>query len=109
MICNVCDRSFRTVRQLIQHQSTKRHFECSLCHQLFPSLFDVKQHKESLNHWTPDDDKSVAGIPIDGLIQITMGLERRGSQTKKSSNPSFATSSDSSAGSNPFPSDERLL
>lgn len=117
-MCNVCDRSFRTLRQLIQHQSTKKHFECSVCHQLFQSLFEVKTHKESMAHWTQEDETMVAGIPIEYTILVSMAEGRRGSRTGATAVADVKTnlpeSSSSSAASNNssgsiFPSDERLL
>ncbi|RWS20719.1 putative chitinase 3-like protein [Leptotrombidium deliense] len=59
VVCNVCDRSFKSVRQLAQHQLHKRHFECSVCDALFVNLIDLQIHKESLEHWS--DNETAAG------------------------------------------------
>ncbi|KAI1296883.1 hypothetical protein HDE_05077 [Halotydeus destructor] len=57
--CNVCDRTFSTIRQLTVHQTNKMHFGCSVCEGLFPTLIDLKEHKESLEHWS-DGEPPVA-------------------------------------------------
>ncbi|RWS07801.1 Regulator of chromosome condensation-like protein, partial [Dinothrombium tinctorium] len=55
LVCNVCDRSFKTPRLLGQHQLRRRHFGCSVCDALFPNLLDLQHHKESLEHWSDND------------------------------------------------------
>ncbi|XP_058127539.1 probable serine/threonine-protein kinase DDB_G0276461 [Anopheles ziemanni] len=52
LTCNVCDRAFRCRRQLASHQQKKRHFGCSGCDSLFPSLMLLEHHKEEFEHWS---------------------------------------------------------
>ncbi|XP_030564128.1 uncharacterized protein DDB_G0283357 [Drosophila novamexicana] len=55
LTCNVCDRSFHCHRQLASHQQKKRHFGCSGCDSLFPSLMLLEHHKEEFEHWSDDE------------------------------------------------------
>ena len=52
LTCNVCERSFHSVRRLEQHQQRQRHYGCSVCESLFPTLMALELHKETLDHWT---------------------------------------------------------
>ncbi|XP_035212041.1 uncharacterized protein LOC118186123, partial [Stegodyphus dumicola] len=52
LTCNVCERSFNTVRRLEQHQQRKRHYGCSICDSIFPGLMALELHKETLDHWS---------------------------------------------------------
>uniref|UniRef100_A0A336LJD1 CSON002940 protein n=1 Tax=Culicoides sonorensis TaxID=179676 RepID=A0A336LJD1_CULSO len=52
LTCNVCDRAFQHFRQLASHQQKKRHFGCSGCDSLFPSLMLLEHHKEEFEHWS---------------------------------------------------------
>uniref|UniRef100_A0A182ISX7 Uncharacterized protein n=1 Tax=Anopheles atroparvus TaxID=41427 RepID=A0A182ISX7_ANOAO len=56
LTCNVCDRAFRCRRQLASHQQKKRHFGCSGCDSLFPSLMLLEHHKEEFEHWSDYED-----------------------------------------------------
>ncbi|CAG2164810.1 unnamed protein product [Oppiella nova] len=56
--CNVCDRSFARAPQLAAHQLSKKHFGCSVCETVFPSLTALEQHKETLEHWSDTDNHS---------------------------------------------------
>ncbi|KAG4080166.1 hypothetical protein HA402_008237 [Bradysia odoriphaga] len=56
LTCNVCDRAFHCHRQLASHQQKKRHFGCSGCDMLFPSLMLLEHHKEEFEHWSDVDD-----------------------------------------------------
>lgn len=56
LTCNVCDRAFHCHRQLASHQQKKRHFGCSGCDSLFPSLMLLEHHKEEFEHWSDVDD-----------------------------------------------------
>ncbi|XP_055322225.1 putative uncharacterized protein DDB_G0282133 [Sitodiplosis mosellana] len=56
LTCNVCDRAFHCHRQLASHQQKKRHFGCSGCDTLFPSLMLLEHHKEEFEHWSDEDD-----------------------------------------------------
>ncbi|XP_061398140.1 uncharacterized protein LOC133333845, partial [Musca vetustissima] len=55
LTCNVCDRAFHCHRQLASHQQKKRHFGCSGCDSLFPSLMLLEHHKEEFEHWSDDE------------------------------------------------------
>ncbi|XP_034115766.1 probable WRKY transcription factor protein 1 [Drosophila albomicans] len=55
LTCNVCDRSFHCHRQLASHQQKKRHFGCSGCDSLFPSLMLLEHHKEEFEHWSDEE------------------------------------------------------
>lgn len=55
LTCSVCDRSFRTVRHLEQHQQRKRHYGCCICDTIFPNLMALELHKETLDHWSEDE------------------------------------------------------
>ncbi|XP_054726016.1 uncharacterized protein LOC129235945 [Anastrepha obliqua] len=55
LTCNVCDRAFHCHRQLASHQQKKRHFGCSACDSLFPSLMILEHHKEEFEHWSDDE------------------------------------------------------
>ncbi|XP_063227241.1 dnaJ homolog subfamily C member 21 [Bacillus rossius redtenbacheri] len=55
LTCNVCDQSFNTAKMLINHQQKKRHFGCSACDSLFPSLMALEHHKEEFDHWSGDE------------------------------------------------------
>lgn len=48
----MCERSFHSVRRLEQHQQRQRHYGCSVCESLFPTLMALELHKETLDHWT---------------------------------------------------------
>ncbi|XP_015921424.1 uncharacterized protein [Parasteatoda tepidariorum] len=52
LTCNVCERSFNSVRKLEQHQQRKRHYGCSICDSIFPGLMALELHKETLDHWS---------------------------------------------------------
>ncbi|XP_067627706.1 uncharacterized protein [Eurosta solidaginis] len=56
LTCNVCDRAFHCHRQLASHQQKKRHFGCSACDSLFPSLMILEHHKEEFEHWSDDEN-----------------------------------------------------
>ncbi|ETN67794.1 hypothetical protein AND_000380 [Anopheles darlingi] len=56
LTCNVCDRSFHCRRQLASHQQKKRHFGCSGCDSLFPTLMLLEHHKEEFEHWSDYED-----------------------------------------------------
>ncbi|XP_062545484.1 transcription factor mef2A [Armigeres subalbatus] len=56
LTCNVCDRAFHCHRQLASHQQKKRHFGCSGCDSLFPSLMLLEHHKEEFEHWSDFED-----------------------------------------------------
>ncbi|XP_058822295.1 uncharacterized protein LOC131683906 [Topomyia yanbarensis] len=56
LTCNVCDRAFHCRRQLASHQQKKRHFGCSGCDSLFPSLMLLEHHKEEFEHWSDFED-----------------------------------------------------
>uniref|UniRef100_A0AAR5PQU3 C2H2-type domain-containing protein n=1 Tax=Dendroctonus ponderosae TaxID=77166 RepID=A0AAR5PQU3_DENPD len=56
LTCNVCDRTFSCPKQLSAHKQKKRHFGCSACDSLFPSLMALEHHKEEFEHWSDDDD-----------------------------------------------------
>ena len=53
--CNVCDRTYRTARNLAKHQVYKQHFGCSICDTVFSSLYSLEQHKHTLEHWSDDE------------------------------------------------------
>ncbi|KAH8307988.1 hypothetical protein KR059_003837 [Drosophila kikkawai] len=55
LTCNVCDRAFHCHRQLASHQQKKRHFGCSGCDSLFPSLMLLEHHKEEFEHWSDEE------------------------------------------------------
>ncbi|KAM7297000.1 hypothetical protein ISCGN_022154 [Ixodes scapularis] len=55
LTCNVCERSFNNGRQLSQHQQRKRHYGCSVCDAIFPTLMALEHHKESLEHWSDEE------------------------------------------------------
>ncbi|KAL5284269.1 hypothetical protein ACFFRR_006510 [Megaselia abdita] len=55
LTCNVCDRAFHCQRQLASHQQKKRHFGCTGCDSLFPSLMLLEHHKEEFEHWSEDE------------------------------------------------------
>nr|CAI5843964.1 unnamed protein product [Callosobruchus analis] len=50
LTCNVCDRSFSSLKQLSSHKQKKRHFG------IFPSLMLLEHHKEEFEHWSDTDD-----------------------------------------------------
>ncbi|VEN51465.1 unnamed protein product, partial [Callosobruchus maculatus] len=56
LTCNVCDRSFSSLKQLSSHKQKKRHFGCSGCDSIFPSLMLLEHHKEEFEHWSDTDD-----------------------------------------------------
>lgn len=56
LTCNVCDRAFYSHRQLASHQQKKRHFGCSGCDTLFPSLMLLEHHKEEYEHWSDSEE-----------------------------------------------------
>ncbi|KAL1506093.1 hypothetical protein ABEB36_005521 [Hypothenemus hampei] len=56
LTCNVCDRTFSCPKQLSAHKQKKRHFGCSACDSLFPSLMLLEHHKEEFEHWSDEDD-----------------------------------------------------
>ncbi|CAO1422907.1 unnamed protein product [Diamesa tonsa] len=56
LTCNVCDRAFHCHRQLASHQQKKRHFGCSGCDTLFPSLMLLEHHKEEYEHWSESEE-----------------------------------------------------
>ncbi|XP_058063185.1 uncharacterized protein LOC131213207 [Anopheles bellator] len=56
LTCNVCDQAFHYRRQLASHQQKKRHFGCSGCDSLFPSLMLLEHHKEEFEHWSDYED-----------------------------------------------------
>ncbi|XP_059619773.1 zinc finger protein 646 [Phlebotomus argentipes] len=58
LTCNVCDRAFHCHRQLANHQQKKRHFGCSGCDSLFPSLMLLEHHKEEFEHWSDMEDEN---------------------------------------------------
>ena len=55
LICNVCDKNFKSGKQLGKHQLERKHFWCSLCDAIFPTLINLEQHKKTLSHWTDDE------------------------------------------------------
>lgn len=57
LTCNVCERSFSSGKRLSQHQQRKRHFGCPVCDALFPSLLALEHHRESLDHWSDDEER----------------------------------------------------
>ncbi|KAH9365030.1 hypothetical protein HPB48_006929 [Haemaphysalis longicornis] len=56
LTCNVCERSFTSGRLLSQHQQRKGHFGCPVCDALFPSFLALEHHRESLEHWSDDEE-----------------------------------------------------
>ena len=48
---------YKSAQRLAKHQIEKRHFGCSVCDALFPTLLTLEQHKESLQHYDDDDQR----------------------------------------------------
>uniref|UniRef100_A0A1B6M1J2 C2H2-type domain-containing protein n=1 Tax=Graphocephala atropunctata TaxID=36148 RepID=A0A1B6M1J2_9HEMI len=71
LTCNVCDRSFSTLRLLAQHQQKKRHFGCSACDSLFQTLMALEHHKEEFEHWSGDETMLVHNKPSDDSSEET--------------------------------------
>ncbi|KAH9365065.1 hypothetical protein HPB48_010511 [Haemaphysalis longicornis] len=40
-----------------EHQQRKGHFGCPVCDALFPSLLALEHHRESLDHWSDDEER----------------------------------------------------
>ncbi|KAF2359781.1 Zinc finger C2H2-type [Trinorchestia longiramus] len=55
LTCDVCDRAFVNTWQLHCHQAKKRHYGCSTCEGVFPSLLALEAHKEENHHWSDED------------------------------------------------------
>lgn len=73
LTCLVCDRAFTTVRQLMHHQTQKRHFYCSICDATFPSGALLKQHREAQDHWSEREDS----LPDDSSPDLQSCAEQR--------------------------------
>ncbi|KAH9365029.1 hypothetical protein HPB48_006928 [Haemaphysalis longicornis] len=56
LTCNVCERSVTSGRLLSQHQQRKGHFGCPVCDALFPCFFALEHHRDSLEHWSDDEE-----------------------------------------------------
>ncbi|XP_057659667.1 uncharacterized protein LOC130895980 isoform X2 [Diorhabda carinulata] len=56
LTCNVCDRMFACPKQLSSHKQKKRHFGCSACDNIFPSLMSLEHHKDEFEHWSDEED-----------------------------------------------------
>ncbi|KAH9365026.1 hypothetical protein HPB48_014063 [Haemaphysalis longicornis] len=56
LTCNVCERSFASKQRLSRHQQRKGHFGCPVCDALFPSFLALEDHRESLEHWSDDEE-----------------------------------------------------
>lgn len=55
LLCNVCDKTFKSGSQLSKHQLERKHFCCSLCDAIFPTLISLEIHKKTLSHWTDEE------------------------------------------------------
>jgi hypothetical protein len=49
--CEVCERSFPTIKRLYNHQDRKRHFGCLQCDSIFPSRENLECHQEQMGHF----------------------------------------------------------
>ena len=51
LVCNVCDRVFRTVEEMILHEQRydiKKSYQCDVCSFSFAKIADLRQHKRTL-------------------------------------------------------------
>ncbi|KAB7499564.1 hypothetical protein Anas_02775 [Armadillidium nasatum] len=56
LTCNVCDRSYPTMQQLVSHQMRRRHYGCSICEDIFPTYMALEYHKRIYSHLSEDED-----------------------------------------------------
>ncbi|XP_019874906.1 uncharacterized protein LOC109602904 [Aethina tumida] len=76
LTCNVCDRSFACPKQLASHKQKKRHFGCTACDSLYPSLMALEHHKEEFEHWSGDEDDICTDSDEDDDTVISEECER---------------------------------
>ena len=51
IICEVCNRRFKSKDALFAHIKDKRHFQCNVCGKIFLSKIAIESHSKAKSHF----------------------------------------------------------